>query len=169
MKERSRVELFERIRRDARDEGLSIRTLAVRHHVHRRLVRQALADASPPPRRRARRAAPALGPHVATVRRWLTEDLEAPRKQRHTARRVWQRLCVEEGASVAESTVRVLVAELRRELAGGAGRVSVPQRHGPAEEALCRIPRNASYGEPGNMPSRPRPGRGLPVQAVAVS
>ena len=43
MKERSRVELFERIRRDARDEGLSIRTLAVRHHVHRRLVRQALA------------------------------------------------------------------------------------------------------------------------------
>ena len=129
------MELFERIRRDARDEGLSIRTLAVRHHVHRRLVRQALADASPPPRRRARRAAPALGPHVATVRRWLTEDLEAPRKQRHTARRVWQRLCVEEGASVAESTVRVLVAELRRELAGGAGRVSVPQRHGPAEEA----------------------------------
>jgi len=39
------------IRRDARLEGLSIRELAARHGVHRRTVRQALADAVPPPRR----------------------------------------------------------------------------------------------------------------------
>ena len=44
---------------------------------------------------------------MATVRRWLTEDLEAPRKQRHTARRVWQRLVARRGREVAESTVRV--------------------------------------------------------------
>src|SRR3954470_7535329 len=98
LKERSRVEQFERIRRDARDEGLSIRALAARHRVHRRAVRQALADATPPPRKTPVRVAPVLGPYVATVRRWLIEDRDAPRKQRHTARRVWQRLVEEEGA-----------------------------------------------------------------------
>ena len=46
----SRVELCERIRRDHREEGLSIRTLARRHHVHRRTVRQALASALSPHR-----------------------------------------------------------------------------------------------------------------------
>jgi hypothetical protein len=100
------VEQFERIRRDVRDEGLSIRALTIKHKVHRREVRQALADATPPPRKTPVRVAPVLGPHVATVRGWLTEDLDARRKQRHTARRVWQRLIEEEGVSVAESSVR---------------------------------------------------------------
>jgi DNA-directed RNA polymerase specialized sigma24 family protein len=48
---RSRVELFEKIRRDRRLDELSIRELADRHGVHRRTVRQALAAAVPPPRR----------------------------------------------------------------------------------------------------------------------
>lgn len=70
------------------------------------------------------------------MRRWLVEDLEAPRKQRHTARRVWQRLIEEEGASVAESSVRNLVARLRVEIVGDqVGQVMVPQTHLPAEEA----------------------------------
>ncbi|MEH6822007.1 MAG: IS21 family transposase, partial [Dietzia psychralcaliphila] len=112
------MEQFERIRRDARDEGLSIRALAERHKVHRRTVRAALADAVPPPRKTPQRTAPVLGPHEATIRRWLTEDLTAPRKQRHTARRVWQRLMEEEGVEVAESSVRNLVATLRAEISG---------------------------------------------------
>ncbi len=81
------MEQFERIRRDDREEGLSIRALAVKHKVHRRAVRQVLADATPPRRKIPVRVAPVLGPHVATVRGWLTADLDAPRKQRHTARR----------------------------------------------------------------------------------
>jgi hypothetical protein len=40
---RSRVELFEQIRKDRRAGRSSIRELADRHHVHRRTVRQALA------------------------------------------------------------------------------------------------------------------------------
>jgi transposase len=129
------VEQFERIRRDARDEGLSIRALAVKHKVHRRAVRQALADAVPPPRKTPERVAPVLGPHVATVRGWLTEDLNAPRKQRHTARRVWQRLIEEKGVSVAESSVRALVRELKAEVGLDRRQVAVPQTHAPAEEA----------------------------------
>lgn len=68
------------------------------------------------------------------IRGWLVEDLAAPRKQRHTARRVWQRLLEEEGAVVAESSVRNLVAALRIEITPGQ-QVMVPQTHPAAEEA----------------------------------
>lgn len=81
------------------------------------------------------RQAPVLGRYEATIRRWLTEDLMAPRKQRHTARRIWQRLVEEEGAVVAESSVRHLVAALKVEIGGGKAPVMVPQTHPPAQEA----------------------------------
>ena len=129
------MEQFESIRRERRDENVSIRALAQRHKVHRRTVRQALGDAVPPARKPVVRTAPVLGPHVVTIRAWLTEDLDAPRKQRHTARRVWQRLVDEEGVRVAESSVRALVARLRVEVGGDRRQVMVPQTHGPAEEA----------------------------------
>jgi len=129
------VEQFERIRRDARDDELSIRALADRHKVHRRTVRAALGDAVPPARKPPARSAPVLGPYEATIRGWLVEDLTAPRKQRHTARRVWQRLLEEHGAVVAESSVRNLVAQLRVEVSGAKSQVMVPQTHPAAEEA----------------------------------
>lgn len=135
MKELSRVEQFENIRRDHRDEEMSIRALAVKHKVHRRTVRQALADATPPARKAPDRVAPVLGPHVATVRGWLVADKQAPRKQRHTARRVFQRLVEEEGVEVAESSVRAMVGELRREIFDQSVQVKVPQTHAPGQEA----------------------------------
>ncbi len=135
LKEKSRVEQFERIRRDHRDEGLSVRALAARHRVHRRTVRQALADAVPPAPRTPQRISPALGPHEAVVRGWLVADLDAPRKQRHTARRVWQRLIEEQGAQVAESSVRAMVAALKVEVGLDRCQVAVPQTHPPGVEA----------------------------------
>ena len=114
----SRVEIFERIRRDHEQEELSIRALADRHGVHRRTVRQALASATPPARKVPERDRPVMGPHEDLVRGWLRADREAPKKQRHTARRVWQRLVEEEGAGVAESTVRDFVRQVKAELAG---------------------------------------------------
>ena len=129
------MELLEHIRRDRREERVSIRGLARRHRVHRRTVRQALRSALPPPRKRVPRLAPQLGPHQATIRAWLVADLSAPRKQRHTARRIWQRLVDERGATVAESTVRAYVGRVRRELGSGSTEVTIPQLHPPGEEA----------------------------------
>ena len=129
------MEQFERIRRDRRDENLSVRALARRHGVHRRTVRQALADAIPPPRRPGSREAAAFGPYETIVRGWLTGDLDAPVKQRHTARRVWQRLVDEHGAVLAESTVRPHVARLRLEVGLARREVMVPQTHPGGEEA----------------------------------
>ena len=132
----SRVELFEQIRRDRRIEGLSIRELADKHGVHRRTVRQALASAIPPPRKAyPRRSRPAIDPYVEVIDGWLRGDRDAPRKQRHTARRVWQRLVAEHGAMLAEVTVSRYVARRRVELGLDRVEVAVPQTHPPGAEA----------------------------------
>jgi transposase len=131
----SRVELFEQIRRDRDREGLSIRALAERHGVHRRAVRQALASPLPLPRKRPEgRPAPKLGEYRELIDGWLQADREAPRKQRHTARRVWERLSEEHGAQVSERAVSKWVAAHRREL-GEPPAAMVPLVHDPGIEA----------------------------------
>jgi transposase len=133
---RSRVELFEGIRRDRRVEGLSIRELAERHRVHRRTVRQALGNAVPPPRKvYPRRPRPAIEQWATVIDGWLLADQLAPRKQRHTARRVWQRLVAEHSAVVAEVTVSRYVAVRRAELGLAVVEVAVPQTHAPGADA----------------------------------
>jgi transposase len=59
----------------------------------------------------------------------------APRKQRHTAKRIWQRLVDEHGADVAQSTVRDYVCARKREMGWPVGEVFVPQVHAPGVEA----------------------------------
>ena len=136
---RSNVELFEAIRRDLRREGLSIRQLAARHGVHRRTVRAALRSAEPPPRKTPERAAPKLDRVAPLVDAMLREDLSAPRKQRHTARRVLARLVDEHDVGdVSYWTVRDYVARRRPEINAEAGRMLeqafVPQSHSLGQE-----------------------------------
>ncbi|HTC73161.1 MAG TPA: hypothetical protein VK655_09750 [Solirubrobacteraceae bacterium] len=103
----SRVGTFEQIRRGRDREGLSIRALAERYGVYRRAVRQALAALLPLVKRKpVSRPAPKLGAYRELIDSWLDEDLDAPRKQRHTAKRVWERLREEHAVDVAERTVR---------------------------------------------------------------
>jgi transposase len=134
------VELFAAIRRDARVEGCSIRELADKYHVHRRTVRQALASAIPPSRRTPARTSPRLEPFRGFIDDMLRSDLDAPKKQRHTARRILARLIDERGATdLSYSTVRDYVRKRRPEIAAEAGKPveegCVPQAHPPAAEA----------------------------------
>jgi len=130
------VEQFEQIRRDRDREGLSIRALAERHGVHRRAVRQALVSALPPAKRSpVGRPAPKLGAYRALIDAWLEADRDAPRKQRHTAKRIHERLVDEHGAEVAETTVRDYVRKRRRLMGWPVGEVHVPQVHAPGAEA----------------------------------
>lgn len=47
----------------------------------------------PPPKAASeQRLCPKLDPYKGTVDKWLEEDKQAPRKQRHTAKRVFNRL-----------------------------------------------------------------------------
>lgn len=134
-----RVEIFARIRRDARVQGWSIRRLARVHRVSRRTVRQALAAAEPPARRVPARAAPKLDPFRVVIDQMLITDLDAPRKQRHTAQRVFDRLVDEHQAVISYSTVRQYVKARRAQIAFEAGKASlevfIPQEHAPGAEA----------------------------------
>ena len=106
---RSRVELFEAIRRDHRREDLSIRQLAEKYKVHRR-------------RKTPERAAPKLDRVAPLIDVMLREDLTAPRKQQHTARRVLARLVDEHQITdVSYWTVRDYVAKRRPEIAARSG------------------------------------------------
>lgn len=137
MRRRSRVEVFEEIRREARtDPSLSVRELARRHGVHRRAVRQALASPVPPPRREyPNRSRPAIDPWREIIDALLVADQGVHRKQRRTARRVWQRLLAEHGAVVSEVTVSRYVAGRRVELGVVTKDVFIAQVHEPGAEA----------------------------------
>lgn len=131
----TKVELFEAIRRDKHMQGKSVRAIARERGVHRRVVRQALLDAVPRPRKAMQRAAPVLTPALrGQIEAWLRADATAPRKQRHTGRRIWQRLQTEHGFGGAESTVRRLVGQMRRRL-GLKVEAFVPLCHAAGEEA----------------------------------
>src|ERR1700694_2588561 len=127
MDRRTRVELFEEIRRGYA-AGETILRLAKKHGVHRRVVRQALASAIPPDKRRSVRDAPKLDPVKEHIDRMLEVDRQAPRKQRHTAHRIWTRLREEHSEHpIGEPTVRRYVRMRKQELGLSCREVFVPQ------------------------------------------
>ncbi|MFI5756426.1 hypothetical protein [Streptomyces sp. NPDC051569] len=139
----SRVELFASIRRDKRLEPeVSQRALAERYGVHRRTVRRALDSAVPPTRKAGWQRVSVLDPAKDWIDAILREDLTAPRKQRHTIERIFQRLAGEYGFSEASySTLRDWVNKRRPQIAAEAREGHqhlegmVPQVHLPGEEA----------------------------------
>ena len=111
------MELFEEIRREYEHEAGTVKGVARKLGVHRRLVREALGDAIPKPKREAKRPTPAIGPATESIDQVLIMDRKAPRKQRHTAHRIYTRLRAEmPGHKVAESSVRRYVRRRKLEL-----------------------------------------------------
>ncbi|WP_104044491.1 IS21 family transposase [Arthrobacter sp. ZGTC412] len=118
---------------------VSIRGLAKRYQIGRDTVRQALSDPLPPPRKTPVRSSPRLDAFKHSIDAMLIEDTTAPRKQRHTARRILTRLIEEHGAEeLSCSTVRDYVRVRRAQIDVEAGRrveVLVSQEHAPGAEA----------------------------------
>jgi len=107
---------IEFIRRKHYVEGWSIRKIAAQLEYSRQTVRKALKSAEPwAYTLKQARSCPVMDPHRERILQWLEEDRTAPRKQRHTARRIFDRLVHEHGFGGNESTVRRYVAKLRRE------------------------------------------------------
>lgn len=78
MERRAKVELFEQIRREYEFGSGTIKGVALKLGVHRRMVRQALANAEPPERRQVERERPVIGP----LRAFIDGIIEADRTLR---------------------------------------------------------------------------------------
>jgi transposase len=111
------VEVYEQIRREMEFGVGTIAGVSRKLGVHRRMVREALLSAEPrapkPQQRRLRKLDKAAG----LIDQILRADVSAPRKQRHTARRIFARLKAEIPDFIgSERTIRDYVQRRRREL-----------------------------------------------------
>jgi len=112
------VELYEQIRREYEFGVGSIIGVARKLGVHRRMVREAVRNAVPAQRKKTERPALKMAPAVSLIDAILESDGKAPRKQRHTARRIYDCIRAEiPGCTPAERTVRQYV-ERRKQVLG---------------------------------------------------
>ena len=122
------VELYGRVRHACHIEGLSQREAARRFGIHRNTVRKMLAFAVPPGYRRATPPPrPKLGAFTGIIDQILAADRSAPLKQRHTAKRIFDRLRAEHGYAGSYTTVKAYVHEHRAR----AQEMFVPLAHPP--------------------------------------
>lgn len=102
--------------RQQRRDGYSISDIAKMNGVSRDTVYKYLKedDFSPPPPIK-KPSASKLDPFKPIIDQWLEEDARTWRKQRHTARKIRQRLKGEYGADIAETTVSRYVRQKKQE------------------------------------------------------
>lgn len=126
------VEHYELIRRRHFIDGLSVRAIAQELGHSRKTVAKALRHAIPPGYRRSQPAnRPVMGPFSAIVEAWLEQDRQRPRKQRHTAQRIYERLRDEHDFKGSSCTVRRYMNKTRARQA----EVFMPLAFEPGEEA----------------------------------
>lgn len=126
------MEHYELIRGKVLIDGLSRRAVARELGHSRKTVDKALAEAMPPGYRQQQpRKQPVLEPVKAVIDAWLEEDQRRPRKQRHTAQRIYERLCSEHGFTGSVCTVQRYLARRRV----GQQEVFMPLAYSPGEEA----------------------------------
>ncbi|MHB8153903.1 MAG: IS21 family transposase [Bacillati bacterium] len=129
------MELFEEIRREYEFGVGTIQGVARKLGVHRRMVREALGSAVPAEKAAAPRPRPRLEPLVEFIDGILEADKKAPRKQRHTAHRIWVRIGKEyPDHPVSESTVREYVRERKAQMGLASRETFVPQSYDWGEE-----------------------------------
>ena len=132
----AKVELFEQIRREYEFGVGTIAGVAKKLGVHRRMVREAIRSALPKPRKMTKRPRWKLQPAVDFIDRILEEDRKAPRKQRHTAHRMWERIQRElPTCRISERTVRQYVQSRKRVLGLLERETHVPQSYAWGAEA----------------------------------
>ena len=127
---RDKVELFEQIRREYEFGVGTVVGVSKKLGVHRRMVREAIGSAIPKVRKKTKRPRFKLAAAVTFIDSVLENDRKAPRKQRHTARRIWERIGKEvPECQIGARTVRQYVQERKQALGLGAAKICVPQSY----------------------------------------
>ena len=123
-----RVEMYARVRRACRVEGMSTREASRVFGLDRKTVRKMLSFSVPPGYRRGKPPRrPKLGPFTGIIDRILGDDRTSHRKQRHTAKRIFDRLRDEYGFTGGYTIVKDYV----REQGLRSREVFVPLSHSP--------------------------------------
>jgi len=106
------MEQWSEIRRRVLVEGVSRRQIIRETGMHWETLQKILAHSEPPGYRQRRpRPRNKLGAYLPKIELMLREDLALPRKQRHTAKRIWERLQTEGftgGYTIVKDAVREL-------------------------------------------------------------
>ena len=127
------VELYVRVRKACLVEGMSVREASRVFGLHRDTVRKMLSNPVPPGYRRQRPPRrPKLEPFTGAIDHILEDDLSLPKKQRHTAKRIYERLRDEHGFEGGYTIVKDYVRDRRRHTR----EMFVPLAH-PAGHAQC--------------------------------
>ena len=134
------VELYARVRRACMVEGMSVREASWVFGLHRDTVRKMLAYSVPPGYRRQdppRR--PKLAPFTGVIAAILEADRQVLRKQRHTAKRIFERLRDEHGFDGGYTTVKDYVREHRRRTQEMFVPLSHPPGHAQCDFGEARV------------------------------
>ena len=124
------MENWAEIRRRVLVDGLSKRAACREYDIHWDTLRKILEHPEPPGYRRTTpRPRPKLDPFLPVLHRILEDDRKAPRKQRHTARRIFERLRDEHGYQGGLTVVKQAVAAWKTRSA----EVFIPLAHRPGE------------------------------------
>jgi len=124
------VEVYARVRRAVQVDGMSIRQAAREFGLARKTIRKMLQFSLPPGYARKKPVQrPKLGPWLGIIDQILMDDQSQPKKQRHTAKRIWERLKAEHGFPGGYTIVKDYVrqAQLRHK------EVFVPLQHPPGD------------------------------------
>jgi len=120
------MERYEGIRIAHRVYGKSIRKISKETGHSRATIRKALKEETCSYSKREQQPYPVLGAYLETIDQWLTCDKEESRKQRHTARRIYNRLKQEHGFKGSESAVRNYVREAKLRLGLNKSKAFIP-------------------------------------------
>jgi transposase len=124
------VELYGRVRYAVQIEGISRREAARRFGIDPRTVAKMLSFSVPPGYRRSRPASrPKLDPFIGVIDAILEEDKARPAKQRHSSKRIFERLRDEHGYGGGLTIVKDYAHAARQRLR----EVFVPLRHDPGQ------------------------------------
>ena len=128
------MEVYLQVRRAHFDEGRSKRSIARDFGLARGTVDKMCAFPSPPGYRREQAVRrPKLDGFTDYIDAWLLKDLECPKKQRHTAKRIYDRLCAEKGFTGGYTTVKDYVRSHRQKAREMFIPLAHPAAHGQAD------------------------------------